>query len=410
MLLLAIGSRGDVQPLAVLAGALSGAGVDARVVALREYADVVTQYGGGFVPVDADLADAIDSTKGPLGRLATGSVAGQGILLHRWCRRVAAPLADAVLGALRPGESIVTGILSRDVATALSDTHPVASVVFSGLLPTEQRESHYFYNHFTRIGPYNRWGARFSWVSASNVGMALGHEVRRRLDLPRLSPAAATGAADAHPIVVAASPTLVPSAPDWPATAHQTGFLAAPVPDFDPDDLLAEWLADGAAYVGFGSMTGGGGVDALPLLAAGARIADRRIITPATPGTPPGAISERVLAVGPTPHPWLFPRCSAVVHHGGSGTTHDGLRAGVPSVAVPHAVDQPYHGWRMHRLGVGPAPIPVRKLTPARLAAVLRDLTTDPAYRRRAAEVAARIDAEDGVARTALHLLKLGFS
>ena len=145
-------------------------------------------------------------------------------------------------------------------------------------------------------------------------------------------------------------------------------------------------------------------------LAAGARIADRRIITPAPPGTPPGAISERVLAVGPTPHPWLFPRCSAVVHHGGSGTTHDGLRAGVPSVAVPHAVDQPYHGWRMHRLGVGPAPIPVRKLTPARLAAVLRDLTTDPAYRRRAAEVAARIDAEDGVARTALHLLKLGFS
>lgn len=189
MLLLAIGSRGDVQPLAVLAGALSSVGVDARVVALREYSDVVAQHGRGFVPVDADLSDAIDSTKGPLGRLAAWSVTGQGILLHRWCRRVAAPLADAVLGALRPGESIVTGILSRDVAT---------------------------------------------------------------------------GAADTHPIVVAASPTLVPPAPDWPATAHQTGFLAAPVPDFDPDDLLAEWLADSAAYAGFGSMTGGGGVDALP--------------------------------------------------------------------------------------------------------------------------------------------------
>lgn len=409
MLLLAIGSRGDVQPLAVLGGALRRRGIDARVVALAEYADLAAHHGAGFVPVEGTLSAALRLTHGLAGRLTAATRPGQALLLHRWCQDIAPSLADAVLGAIRPGESVLSGVLSRDVATALADGRQVGTIVFTGLVPTGQRESHFLYNYFTRARPYNRWGARFSWSSASSVGMALGHEMRRRLGLPRLSPATATRAADARPVVIAASPTLVPPADDWPEGAHQTGFLAAPVPDFNPDESLAEWLADGAAYVGFGSMTGGGGVDSLPLLAAAARLADRRIITPAPPGTEPGVVSERVLSIGPTPHGWLFPRCSAVVHHGGSGTTHDALRSGVPSLVVPHAVDQPYHGWRTHRLGVGPAAIPIGRLAPERLGLALRDLTADPAYSLAAAEVGSRMQAEDGVELTVEHLLTLGF-
>lgn len=409
MLLLAIGSRGDVQPLAVLGGALRRRGIDARVVALAEYSDLAAHHGADFVPVEGTLSAALRLTHGLAGRLTAATRPGQAVLLHRWCRQIAPALADAVLGAIRPGESVLSGVLSRDVATALADGRRVGSIVFTGLVPTEQRESHFFYNYFNRLAPYNRWGARFSWSSASNVGMALGHEMRRRLGLPRLSPAAATRAADAHPIVIAASPTLVPPADDWPESAHQTGFLAAPTEEFISDAELARWLGEGAVYVGFGSMTGGRGVDALPHLTATARLADQRIITPAPPGTEPGVISDRVLSIGPTPHGWLFPRCSAVVHHGGSGTTHDALRSGVPSLVVPHAVDQPYHGWRTHRLGVGPAAIPVTRLTPERLALALRDLTTAPAYRLAAAEVGARMQAEDGVALTVEHLADLGF-
>ena len=58
----------------------------------------------------------------------------------------------------------------------------------------------------------------------------------------------------------------------------------------------------------------------------------------------------------------IFPRMVAVVHHGGAGTTSAGLRAGVPAVVTPFFGDQPFWGQRVADLGVGPAPIPRRKL------------------------------------------------
>jgi len=97
------------------------------------------------------------------------------------------------------------------------------------------------------------------------------------------------------------------------------------------------------------------------------------------------------------PHAWLFPRVSAVVHHGGSGTTGSGLRAGVPSVLVPHMSDQPFWAERVQELGVGPRPIPRRQLTAVRLAAAITSAVTDTDMGARAAALGERIRAEDGI-------------
>ena len=102
------------------------------------------------------------------------------------------------------------------------------------------------------------------------------------------------------------------------------------------------------------------------------------------------------MMVDSVPFAWLFPRVAAVVHHGGAGTTSAGLRAGVPSVVVPFFGDQPYWGQRVADLGVGPAPIPRKKLTAERLAQAIQTAVTDQAMRGRAAELGAKIRAEDG--------------
>lgn len=416
MLLLAIGSRGDVQPLAVLGGALRRQGVDARVVALRDYAELVAREGAGFVGVDATIDDALAATRTAGGRLASGSPAGQAWLLHRWTAAIAPRVADAVLGARRDSDAVVTGVLGRDVATALAEAsgHRVATVVFTGQVPTLQPDSYYFQRWFAPWQPYNRWGAALNWRLSTTVGAALGAEVRRRLGLRQPSARHATRDADRHPTIVAASPTLVPPAPDWPASVHQTGYLAPPERPFAPDAALAAFLAEEApTFVGFGSLTGSAGHDSLEVLDAAAAASGRRLLTPALPGMTPGPVGERLFAVGPLPHAWLFPRCAAVVHHGGAGSTQEGLRAGVPSAAVPFGVDQPYHAWRLWRLGVGPAPVPIRRLESGTLARLLRDLTEGPdaaAYRARAAELGARVRAEDGVGRTVALLGRLGLA
>jgi len=88
-----------------------------------------------------------------------------------------------------------------------------------------------------------------------------------------------------------------------------------------------------------------------------------------------------------------------VVHHGGAGTTAAGLRAGVPSIITPFFGDQPFWGQRVLMLGVGPAPIPKKKLTTERLAAAITQAMNDNAMRGRAAALGARIRSEDGIGR-----------
>jgi len=103
------------------------------------------------------------------------------------------------------------------------------------------------------------------------------------------------------------------------------------------------------------------------------------------------------------PHAWLFPRVSAVVHHGGAGTTAAGLRAGVPAVICPFLGDQPFWGDRIAALGVGPAPIPITRLTANALVMAIEAAVGSgadaKAIRQRAADLGAEIRAEDGLAR-----------
>jgi UDP:flavonoid glycosyltransferase YjiC (YdhE family) len=116
------------------------------------------------------------------------------------------------------------------------------------------------------------------------------------------------------------------------------------------------------------------------------------------------SLPQSVIALNETPHDWLFPQLAGVIHHGGAGTTHAALRAGVPSVALPFGADQPFWAARMHRLGVGPAPLPAQQLSVTALAERIGALD-DPAYRTRAATVGARVRAEDGV-ETAIRLIE----
>ena len=110
-------------------------------------------------------------------------------------------------------------------------------------------------------------------------------------------------------------------------------------------------------------------------------------------------LSANMFVLDSVPHAWLFPRVSAVVHHGGSGTTGAGLRAGVPSVLVPHMGDQPFWAKRVVELGVGPQPVPRRQLNADRLAAAITGAVTDPGIQASASALGERIRAEDGIGR-----------
>jgi UDP:flavonoid glycosyltransferase YjiC (YdhE family) len=139
-----------------------------------------------------------------------------------------------------------------------------------------------------------------------------------------------------------------------------------------------------------------------------ARTKQRGLIITGTGGRLTG-FPAQICAVESVPHDWLFPRVTAVVHHGGAGTTAAALRAGVPSVVVPGFADQPFWASRVYELGAGPSPIPRRYLSTARLEDAIRRTMSDRSMQERAAELGRRVRAENGVA-TAVQVFRRHFA
>lgn len=109
-------------------------------------------------------------------------------------------------------------------------------------------------------------------------------------------------------------------------------------------------------------------VQTLALLLEAVRCSGQRAILHAGwAGLDAASLQAEVYPLSYAPYEWLFPRVAAVVHHGGAGTTGAGLRAGVPALVVPFLFDQFFWGQRLHALGVGPPPLPFKKLTVSNL-------------------------------------------
>jgi UDP:flavonoid glycosyltransferase YjiC (YdhE family) len=89
------------------------------------------------------------------------------------------------------------------------------------------------------------------------------------------------------------------------------------------------------------------------------------------------------------PFGWILPRAAAVVHHGGIGSTAQGLAAGIPQLIMPMGFDQFDNAYHLRRLGVSRAVKPAAFRGPA-VADALRSLLDSPTVAQRCREVAAR--------------------
>jgi sterol 3beta-glucosyltransferase len=106
--------------------------------------------------------------------------------------------------------------------------------------------------------------------------------------------------------------------------------------------------------------------------------------------------SNEILYLDAVPHQWLLPRCKIIIHHGGAGTTSAGLRAGIPNIVIPFTADQPFWGGRVHAVGAGPEPIPVKRLSVENLTHAIRE-TNDYLIRKRAQDIGRALENEGGV-------------
>ncbi|XP_031405285.1 sterol 3-beta-glucosyltransferase UGT80A2 [Punica granatum] len=197
------------------------------------------------------------------------------------------------------------------------------------------------------------------------------------------------------------SPHLVPKPKDWGPKVDVVGFCFLDLAsNYEPPEELVKWLQAGEKpiYIGFGSLPVEEPEKMTQIIVeALEKTGQRGIINKGWGGL--GNLAEpkeSIYLLDNVPHDWLFLQCKAVVHHGGAGTTAAGLRAACPTTIVPFFGDQPFWGERVHARGVGPPPIPVEEFSLPKLVDAI-NFMLDPPVKKRAVELAKAMENEDGV-------------
>lgn len=406
IVIIAPGSRGDIQPYVALGVGLKRAGHEARIVTTVDHTQLVKSYGLEVWPIEVDVRAALSRDKTAASVEGGGlissfrefaDIAKRGAELSAKVGLEASEGADAILtgfGGVFIGEAIAAkrGIkLIQAYNVPLSTTSAFAGALFPGL----------------SWGPWSRrLGHRLTreaiWMLMRSSGNTARQNIFGARSASLLAPTGMPGLAQG-PVLYGYSPAVLPDMPEWGNLVEVTGFWFADEPtDWTAPTGLEAFLAAGAppVCIGFGSMSQTAPEQATKLvLEAVARSGQRAILLSGWGGLTARDLPNTVFQGDNIPHSWLYPRMRAIVHHGGAGTTAAAFRAGVPAIVVPFHGDQFYWAKLVEDLGVGPKSIPRTKLTAERLAQAIERAVQDAAMAQRAKELGARIRNENGVAR-----------
>jgi sterol 3beta-glucosyltransferase len=402
--ILANGSRGDVQPYVALGIGLRAAGYDVTVAAPTPFREFVTARGLAFADLEADPRAIVESELGQ-----SWLEAGHNpFAFVRRLKPILEPTIDQFLAAsLRACEGADAIVYSPFgvVGWQIGEAMRVPAILASPVPATSTTA------FASPIVPPLPLGGIYNRLTWSLVNQLFWQPFRRqtnrwRTDTLGLPPLPFSGpfrriTGTGEMVLGEYSRHVVPRPPDWPVWVQVTGYWFLDRPDaWRPPREVVDFLSAGPppVYVGLGSMAGRDPAALTDLVLAALRRTRRRgILLSGWGGLGQADVGDDVCVVRDIPHDWLFPQVSAVVHHGGAGTTGAGLRAGRPSVLLPFFADQPFWGQRVHHLGVGPRPIPQKRLTVEALAAAIHAATTDPFMAERARKLGERIRSEDGV-------------
>jgi UDP:flavonoid glycosyltransferase YjiC (YdhE family) len=393
---LTYGTEGDTRPIAALCRALMDAGHEMALLADAGTLGSARDLGVPHAALAGDIRGMLQPGNG-----VSSVVRGKSSLkaTAQALALIANENADAwmrqVLDVAAGSDGLIVAGLTAFIGFSAAEKLAIR-VIGAGMIPLTPTSA--FPSPFLPPRSVPRWLNSFSYRFVAEL---LWRAFRKATNAARSTVGLPPGRKiwSGHPMLYGISPSLLPEPADWPDNAWMCGQWVRPVLEWDAPRSLQNFLSGGEPpiYVGFGSMVRfdqGALLDVVIAAVAG----QRALFYPGWSGADSLKLPANFCIIGDTPHDWLFPRTSLVIHHGGSGTTHSAARAGVPSVVLPFAADQFFWAEQLHGLGIAPATVSAQRVTAATLARAI-DAARTAEMRGRSSAVGAKMRTEDGLAK-----------
>jgi len=401
--IIAIGSRGDVQPFVALSLGLLGKRNRVTLMAHENFRSFVEAYQIDFHPLAGNTEEMLQAPEG-LRLLQSGNTFRLLRYIHERAEKLQVRVnQDLWEGCLR-AEVLVTGALGVPWVSCIAEKTGKSWACVQLSFPTTiTREFPFAGFDYFNFPAYNRLTYQlfrsFFW---REIKPAV-NDFRRSLGLPVAKKSIFDKAESDHILTCyAVSPALLKRPADWETHIKVTGFLILPNRSNDlSKDVPGEWIkwlhrGEKPVYIGFGSMP-------IPDLALFTRVL-RELLTRTShrfvfckgwsvlPGLP---LDSRFLVVPSIPHEWLFLQCQAAIIHGGIGTLAAALRAGVPTVVLSIFGDQHWWGKLILKRRLG-CHITFKRLSVEKLMAAVQNVLA-PEIAQNLAGVACELNREDGL-------------
>lgn len=388
------GSLGDVAPYIALSLGLQNAGHIVELATFSDYKEIVESYGINCIPIDGNL----EKIKYPRSMHHTIRT----IVLQR---RLLKLFQDTVLPEIaricQDAEAIIFG----------EGAHPILEVIEKLGIPSyaafaqPHHPTHAFPVPYMpcrfNLGKLYNWLSYFLFdqLSWQFFRQPLNIWRQKNLHLSTLSPWAGIVRRMQQkqiPCLYSYSPSVLPKPADWADWLHVTGYwFLDRQSHWQPPANLVDFLADGTPPIYISNNMNRDILNQETVLEVLALTKQRIIVQSLNDDV---ALPDEVFNIKQSiPHEWLFPQVSAIVHHGGCGTTMNSLRAGIPTIIIPSITDQFFWGNRIAKLGLGPTPILRREFSAKKLAVAIQVAITDQKMQQRAADMGKKIQAENGV-------------
>lgn len=403
ILLISVGTRGDIEPFLAIAELLKDKEHEIVCCFPEQFRTITTEANHHFVGLSAEFLKILDSEDG---KIAMG---GKASILKK----------IKAYYQLYKKSTTINKILVKEQHDLIKNLHPDKIIynikaIYPLIWSVDNLEKTVLVSpipylvHNTKdhghIGFNKNYGAIINRLTynISNYGLIKNVlSVTKNLgSIKKIAPKQLKKTLFSSKMIYTISPSVFSRPNHWPENVQVLGYHERnKINAWEADDELKAFIDthDKILFVTFGSMTNENPEEKTSIILNIVQSYGIPTIINTSSGglvKPNDYNSDLVHFVTNIPYDWIFSKIHAVIHHGGSGTTHIALKYGCSSLIIPHIIDQ--FMWRnvIYDLGVGPKGIVIRKLNLKNLESLILDLYQNTVYKERAKQISEQMKIE----------------